>query len=400
MSVPCLFTSCLLALPALAGVSGDPAAVDVLEQARATFRAMDSVQYSYRLTTSGPAASTTTAMDGLARLLSADENGGPYLFTAGSFTSADGKRDPLEFTVARVGDFYQVSDRAEQVLFLGKGESVGSRMTSFTDPVFIENFIITEPFAVAGSGMDVSLAGTEEVDGELCDVLVIPGRKGLLARWFIARSDHLPRVVEREVINALGGGVIRVEIHSLQTNPELEPADFKLRAPPGWRTVDVNAANAAPFTQPAPRRMPDGLLMYGVRAPEFELADPSGDTVTLAELRGQVVVLDFWATWCPPCRRAMPLVQKVHEAYPSDVVRVFGVSTSERGGDPAALMKDKGFTYGLLLNGESIAPFYGVRSLPTFYVLDKKGRVMHASRGYNPNKEKAIRRAIDAAIAR
>lgn len=399
MPVPCVLLSCLLAL-GFPGPRDEPRAVDVLEASRAAFLELGSVQYGFELVTSGAAKSTTAGMEGLARLLAADGDGGPYHFMAGTLIPTDAAQQPLEFTVARVGDIYQVSNRAERVLFLAKGRSVGSRMISFTDPVLLENFISKKPFEVAGDGADISLDGTAEVAGELCDVLVIPGRRGLLARWFIARSDHLPRVVEREVKTPQGAGLIRLELSGLKLDPELEPRDFKLRAPPGWRTVDVNAANAAPFAQPAPRRMPDGLLMRGEAAPAFELESPDGETVSLEDLRGQVVVLDFWATWCPPCRRAMPGIQELHDDYAGKGVAVYGVSTSERGGDPAALMADKGFTYGLLLDGERIAPFYGVSALPTCYVIDKAGRVVLTTRGFTPRDEAFVRKAIDDALTR
>ncbi len=394
-----LRASVLSAGVVLAG-SSDPQAVAVLEKARAAFRAVPQIQYSFRLSNSGTAAAQTAAIDGMVRLLPTDERGGPYHFMAGTLTSSDQEQPPLEFTVGRIGSLYQVANREERVLMLASGEEVGSQMISFTDPILIENFIITSPLGVAGEGETVSLAGTATVAGELCDILVIPGKQGVIARWFFARSDSLPRAVERDVRTSAGAGVVRLDIHSLITTGELQPEDFKLRAPAGWRTVDVNALNVSPFATPAPRRMPDGLLMRGEQAPDFKLSTPGGEQVSLNDLRGEVVVLDFWATWCPPCRKAMPHVQALHEAYSGQDVRVIGVSTSERGGDPARMMAKKGFEYGLLLKGERVAPIYGVTALPTFYVIDKAGVVVHASRGFSSHEEKSIRATIDAALAR
>jgi len=100
-----------------------------------------------------------------------------------------------------------------------------------------------------------------------------------------------------------------------------------------------------------------------------------------------VVVLDFWATWCSPCRRAMPLVQKLHERFAEGgKVRVIGISTAERSdADPAQFMHDAGYTYGLLVHGERIQHDYLAASLPTLYVIDEEGKVLHASVGFEPD---------------
>ena len=393
-----LLISCFVALMGQAGEVGKPVAVDVLNQAREAALGVQSVEYTFRLSNSGTASAMTSEIEGMARLLAADSEGGPYHFMAGTLTPTKKTQEPLEFTVARMGDLYQIANRAEEVLFFGRGNSAHDQLISFSDPVLIENFIIPRPFNVAGDGHSVSLAGTSEVSGELCDVLVVPGRKGLSARWFIARSDHLPRAVERDLLTAEGGGVARLEIDSLRLNPDLEPEDFRLATPAGWRTVDVSATRSSPASKPLPQYGLDGLLMRGKPAPDFALKAPGGETVRLEDLKGQVVVLDFWATWCPPCRRAMPMLQKIHEDYAAKDVKVVGISTSERGGNPEEMMNSKGYNYGLLLNGEAIGSSYAVRSLPTCYVLNKEGVVVYASRGFKPLDEAALRRAIEAAL--
>jgi thiol-disulfide isomerase/thioredoxin len=400
-----LFISCFVALMGQADEAEEPVAVDVLNQAREAVLGVDSIEYTFRLTNSGTAAAMTSSIEGMARLLTASPDGGPYHFLAGTLTPTNKTQELLEFTVARMGDFSQVANRAEQVLFVGEGNSVRGELIGFSDPVLLENFIISRPFNAAGDGQSVSLTGTSEVSGELCDVLVVPGRKGLSARWFIARSDHLPRAVERDLLTAEGKGIARLELDSLRLNPDLQPADFKLATPAGWRIVDMNTTGSAPTSKPTGQYGRDGLLMLGKPAPDFGLKAPSGDlplgeTVRLEDLRGQVVVLDFWATWCPPCRRAMPMLQEIHEDYAAKDVKVVGISTSERGGNPKARMNSKGYSYGLLLNGETIAASYGVRSLPTCYVLNEEGVVVYASRGFNPLDESAIRRAIDVALDR
>jgi thiol-disulfide isomerase/thioredoxin len=123
-----------------------------------------------------------------------------------------------------------------------------------------------------------------------------------------------------------------------------------------------------------------GLLAVGDPAPEWKLADAEGKTHTLSEYRGRVVVLDFWATWCGPCAKVMPRLEKLQKKYGGRGLVVFGVNSFETG-DPAALMKKKGITYTLLLKGEEMAPSYGVTSLPVVYVIGADGRVAYSHAG-------------------
>jgi peroxiredoxin len=122
------------------------------------------------------------------------------------------------------------------------------------------------------------------------------------------------------------------------------------------------------------------LLAVGTTAPDWELSDADGKLQTLTEYRGKVVVLDFWATWCGPCAEVMPQMQKLHEKYKDRGVTVFGVSSWEKS-DPAALMKEKHYTYGLLLKGEDIADRYGVGTLPAVYIIGGDGRVVYRHEG-------------------
>jgi thiol-disulfide isomerase/thioredoxin len=123
------------------------------------------------------------------------------------------------------------------------------------------------------------------------------------------------------------------------------------------------------------------LLPVGSPAPAWELKDPAGRLRRSSEFLGRVVVLDFWATWCAPCHRVMPELQRLHEDFATRGLVVLGVNTSERLGDPAQLMKDRGYTYTLLLSGETIADRYQVEGMPTTYVIGADGRILHADVG-------------------
>ncbi len=137
---------------------------------------------------------------------------------------------------------------------------------------------------------------------------------------------------------------------------------------------------------PAPRRAGGeshgraGLLAVGDPAPDWTLSDAAGRAHSLSQYRGRVVVLDFWATWCAPCSKVMPRLEKLHRKYRQQGVAVFGLSTFESG-DAAAFMKKKNCTYGLLLKGEEIAPAYGVETLPAVFVVGADGRIVYSHAG-------------------
>jgi thiol-disulfide isomerase/thioredoxin len=122
------------------------------------------------------------------------------------------------------------------------------------------------------------------------------------------------------------------------------------------------------------------LLAVGQVAPEWKLNDATGKTHTLSEYRGKVVVMDFWATWCEPCKEVMPRMQKLYEKYQDKDVIVFGVNSWEQK-DPIALMGKKRFAYPLLLNGEEIAESYRVTTLPSVYIVGVDGRIIYSFEG-------------------
>jgi len=112
-------------------------------------------------------------------------------------------------------------------------------------------------------------------------------------------------------------------------------------------------------------------------APDFTLDQLGGGQVSLSELSGKTVVLDFWATWCPPCEFQVPELNRFYDAHraDSDVV-VYGVSVDSDGPDVVrAWISEKQVRYPILLDGESLARKLGAVGFPTLYVIGPEGRV-------------------------
>lgn len=138
----------------------------------------------------------------------------------------------------------------------------------------------------------------------------------------------------------------------------------------------------------------------GSSAPGFTLTDLAGKTVSLADFKGKVVLIDFWATWCPPCRESIPAVEKVYKDYQGRDVQILGLNLDEDSSVVPAFVKQFDMQYPVLLAGQSdAAREYGVRGIPAFYVIDKKGQMADKWVGFSPEMPEQWRRTIDKLLA-
>jgi len=124
----------------------------------------------------------------------------------------------------------------------------------------------------------------------------------------------------------------------------------------------------------------------GDTAPDFDLERLDGGRLRLSELRGKAVVIDFWDTWCPPCRMAMPHLQELSVEYEDDLV-VVGVAIGRNGKAAVAkFVQENGLTFPMVLideKFETARAFGGVQSLPTTFLIDAEGVVREVWTGYN-----------------
>jgi peroxiredoxin len=122
----------------------------------------------------------------------------------------------------------------------------------------------------------------------------------------------------------------------------------------------------------------------GAAAPDFSLPDLDGKAVRLSDFDGQVRIVDFWATWCPPCRKEIPHFQALHETYGSRGVKIIGVALDDEGADVVRPFAEKaGMTYTSVIGNADVTRQYGrIEAIPTTFVIDRKGRIYRKYVGY------------------
>jgi peroxiredoxin len=132
--------------------------------------------------------------------------------------------------------------------------------------------------------------------------------------------------------------------------------------------------------------------LLGVAAPALEVPTPDGKgRVTLSEHAGKIVVVDFWATWCEPCRKSFPAYQKLTQDFAGKVV-VLGVSVDETPGDIPAFAKATGAKFPIGWDeAQTAARSYEPPKMPTSFVVDSSGIIRFVHAGYTPGDEAGLR---------
>ena len=143
-----------------------------------------------------------------------------------------------------------------------------------------------------------------------------------------------------------------------------------------------------------------GRAAVGTEAPEFALPDLDGKVVKVSDLRGKVVILDFWATWCPPCRQEVPHFVALQSKYRDQGLEVVGLSLDKGGASVVKPFVDEyNVNYKMLIATDETASSYGgITGIPTTFVIDKNGKVVKRFLGYTDPEvfEETIRPLLTA----
>lgn len=183
---------------------------------------------------------------------------------------------------------------------------------------------------------------------------------------------------------------------------------MKMTLVPDGGSPNASADDSAAVTETASEADENSTGLNGRVAPNFTLDDINGKKVSLSSYKGRPLVVDFWATWCGPCKVEIPWFEKLHQQYASQGLEILGVSADDLDkDDPAKLFTEKRdianfaqqmhMNYPVLIDADSIANSWGgLDALPTTFFIDKNGKIVASTIGLAPRDliEADIEKAI------
>lgn len=312
--------------------------------------------------------------------------------------------------------------------------------------LWMSDLFAATPYERLANGAALTYGGVHDIDGHDCERLDVrlspadarqpkPPLRPLASRcpiqhWYFSTADHLPRRVEYFPSEKARGPIV-VTFADIETNGEFSEGIFALPRARIWAPTFAEPIPPPPAPPPPPstlaqkdepdadnRRAADDRRKsdadkraereairnspkpeVGGQAPDFELKDMEGKEHKLADYRGKVVVLDFWATWCGNCRKTRPILNKLMEQYKDKPTAFLSVNCLETGGDPEAFVKKYKYPGTQLMKGNKTSRIYGIKSIPYILVIDKAGKILRADSGYSEDLADELSKLIDGALA-
>ncbi len=141
-----------------------------------------------------------------------------------------------------------------------------------------------------------------------------------------------------------------------------------------------------------------GTIRIGMRAPDFRATDFEGNPISLSKYEGQIIIIDFWATWCDPCLQEFPEVKKLYRKFSNSDVQFIGISLDDEIEDLKSFVQQKNVEWPQVFEGMRwrgmISKLYNVRKIPVMYVLDQEGKVQYVG-----TSKKKITRIVTTLLA-
>ncbi|RLA24922.1 MAG: TlpA family protein disulfide reductase [Gammaproteobacteria bacterium] len=139
--------------------------------------------------------------------------------------------------------------------------------------------------------------------------------------------------------------------------------------------------------------------LEGQSAPDFVLKSSSGNNLRLSEYRGDVVMINFWATWCGPCRQEMPLLDDLYGRYQRVGFTLLGVNIDDDSRRAMKMIEELGVNFPVLFDeSKDVSKLYAVEAMPVTVLVDREGTVRHVHHGYKPGYEEKYLTEIRALL--
>ena len=368
----------VLAVLCVACAGGTDAREHLLEMQAALIET-PAVEYKFEFRTleNGEAAGGVVA--GSAALLRLDLSGGQYV--ARIQLEDHRTQPPGRFSGVKTRDDVYFADDSTRIVQEASLYSAGSQLIARMEPGLMYPFY--DPQSLGGEiGAKASWEGTLELDGSTCDLLLVRYDDDPEdSRWCINRRDRLPRRLEW----VENGNGTRLDLTEVVAAEHLRVDDFSFAVPAGYQIEHHEAG---------PQR--------GSPVPDFPLQLAEGETVPLVDLSGNVLVFDFWATWCPPCRASLQSLERTATEFSGRPVHFFAVNAMEdlAPGDPLAFIEELALDVDVVLAGDELHSFFAAGNLPALAVVDAEGLAAGVTVGFHgEGSERYVRRLIEAALA-
>ncbi len=271
--------------------------------------------------------------------------------------------------------------------------------------LFVDTLMRDDPYAVMMEGVTSGRhVGTDHIASAEAHHLKFIQQEMDWEIWLKADGAPLVQKLLPDLSKSLGGAAqrnaamedMKMEMHvdfkNWKVNTDLPDETFAFAPPPGAQRVD-SFFEAAGMEETSP--------LLGRPAPEFSLPLLDGGQVKLAAHKGEnIVILDFWATWCGPCRRALPLLVDVSESYKDKGVVFYGVNQRENPDTIREFLRKEGLEFTVALDADGkVGDLYGVEGIPQTVIVGKNGTVQAVHVGFHPNLKKRLKDELDALLA-
>lgn len=293
-----------------------------------------------------------------------------------AFIKVEGKMNEKNVQFSYNGDELQFfSKKNNEKVILKDPTQMSSMETIGLDLLLIRIFPFTNGFNIEYDAIEL-IENNDIYDQELCYKLRFyrtDPRDGMqvTSDWWISKKDYLPRALETNLYNRV--------INIKTTNKEYSKSLFSINSS---HHSDERITSSNEVEENYAK---EGLFSPGTIAQNWTLQNSSGKKRSLSEFLGKVVVIDFWGTWCMPCIKLMPDIQKIHNEFKDKDVVVMGLAVNDKEGRPQKFFKEKKYDYMLFPKADEVSNLYKIQVFPTLYIIDKQGKIVYGHRGINKN---------------
>lgn len=298
------------------------------------------------------------------------------------------KTDPLDMVIATHGPDIEVINHNSETFLYGNVRAGSGHLLTYGYYAILFQYLQANPFQAAiRDTAGTKWTGTENINGISTQKIktVNPFAQADIT-WYLSENDTLP-VAQKWVVTTPGvDGEFMFKMYNLEINEPVDTSIFYLTPPEDYSKRNESERN----------------LATGVQAPDWLLNTVDGNTVQLSDQMGNIVVMDFWATWCSPCWAIMPKLDQLYEEFADQPVKFYGINTWESPNiDLNEYLRTKEISYPVLLEGETLGFTYKLSTLPALFVIGKSGEFIYSANPTRQTPEQLfgeVREAIESGL--